>query len=349
MYENIIHLRPLDTAKANLVSLSGGRYVYNYKTMDSFFEGLSKLNFFDLAEIPWSKGYSRLVVDIDIEKHTTELEPLHSLKDIELVYTGYFNVLKKYIPIEKLDCFVLTKNPYIKDGQICKHGFHLHFIDVFLMIEDKVFIREEAQKNITFEIDAIESNPWLLYGSQKNRHSGKYEISGLFQNGKYSDCFQHRINKNINIIRWMSILPSAVSDKIEVFDIPKSRKVYNNTNCRSNIDITFDPDTEEQITSFLERKNLSENYSIKPDGRIARLSPCECLVNPSVEHDSDNSYWFRKNGNIYIGCYRKCKDQFGSQIVCISKCNQEKSTSSEDEEEKFIAIMNQKKSRRRKN
>ena len=321
LLDTLIKLSYKDTYPVNLVSLSGGKYGYHYSTLKCFFDVYKKAveedYLLDFAEIPLRKGYSRLVVDVDLEKESEVAINLHDTADVEKVYRAYVDVLTRYIPMSKCNAFLLEKQPYMKSENICKHGFHLHFINIFLTIEDKKFIREEAQKLTSFKLDAVDGNPWLLYSGSKNEKSGSYKITGVFEFAGFTQDYTRYIPTEVdNLYRWMSINPYVLEkfpeDDIFTLQI-KNRKVSTHKHAQKE---NFSLDYEDKLNNFLERKGLLESYSVRPDGRIVRLAPSECLVNPANTHDTDNAYFLQKNEELYVGCYRKCQIN-GTQLVPV--------------------------------
>ena len=185
-----------------------GKYQYNRQDLDNFWEIYE--NSFDenadlitgIAEKP--QHYLPVLVDVDLKMQDDD-------RDISFLYTKdhvlkviqvYHDVLRNIVQDctdDNLLCVFLKKDPYRinkEESSFIKHGFHLHFPNLFLHIkEQEVHLIPRVQDLVTsrkiFEdmgfincgnlIDKSYCKvPWLLYGSRKSEDSQPYILDKVF-------------------------------------------------------------------------------------------------------------------------------------------------------------------------
>lgn len=136
-----------------------------------------------LAEIPLFP--CPLVVDVDIKEKSDKLKNLYdenTILDVILSYTKVLDEqLESSLPIYKV--LLLEKSgPRFSETGVVKHGFHLHFTNVFLEKNDAKKIHSLAKKESEFGdlIDDVVGKPWLIYGSSKGPNEEPYMITKAF-------------------------------------------------------------------------------------------------------------------------------------------------------------------------
>lgn len=179
-----------------------GKWNLARDNIENFWNNYSKDvddHYFAVAECP--QKYSMLVSDIDYTcKYKTKMKHLYGDKDIFTVVRAYIESIGKNVALKSDKCFevvVLIKDPYIKvreDKRLrsaktktvkreeISHGFHLAFPNLFLDLNTRKKIREDAQQILVEScskvvLDNIDNKPWLLYGSCKSEKSGRYEAA----------------------------------------------------------------------------------------------------------------------------------------------------------------------------
>ena len=128
--------------------------------------------------------YSMFRSDVDKKEETESTTPyemynvfdaLNLIKDIQ----QYLKENIKGVRPHHLDCAFMTKPPYISEDGYNKHGFHLQFVNCFLSKEDNERITKYFHnKDENYDKCAYYA-PWLLYGSQKKRTTGRYKVNTI--------------------------------------------------------------------------------------------------------------------------------------------------------------------------
>ena len=121
--------------------------------------------------------YSMFCIDIDLSEIGETTRNLYDDTDIIHYITITNNTIRRLRPDihnRYLECIVLTKPPYIKNGKI-KHGIHIQYINLFIHKD----IRKMIQKTSNIG-DSIYNNNWLLYGSVKNEWAGTYKVYKIY-------------------------------------------------------------------------------------------------------------------------------------------------------------------------
>jgi P4 family phage/plasmid primase-like protien len=147
-----------------------------------------------------------IITDIDL-RNTGEVKSLYDTTDLECTVKFYFDAFDKYfqnLEPHMFSCVVLEKSPY-KDGDVVKHGFHLHFPYLCLRLDDHInhlFPELEQHINKHFRREVFDAGiiktPWLLYGSQKSNNKEPYMVTCIY-------------DKNMNIIT-----PEQAFEKFEI-------------------------------------------------------------------------------------------------------------------------------------
>lgn len=181
---------------------SGGRYSFGREGFEELLDLHSDLVMNDPAflsstlEMP--QHYSMLRVDMDYKVvGATAVKPLYKVFDAVNLIKKIQEYLKQNIDgvkPEHLRCAFLTKDPYIsKDGDL-RHGYHLQFIHCFLPKQANTRLAEHFH-SLDNNFDKIQNHPWLLYGSQKSKESGRYSVEQIvMEDGSCQDpeeYFQH--------------------------------------------------------------------------------------------------------------------------------------------------------------
>ena len=133
-----------------------------------------------------------IFTDIDIRSALDEYDTptsLYSEEDVKCVIRIYYNLFEKILPDLKPSeymCVVLEKSPYM-DGDIVKHGFHLHFPYICLTVnshKNHIMPVVEQKVNEYFRSDVFDSgilgSPWLLYGSKKGFNKEPYKVTTIY-------------------------------------------------------------------------------------------------------------------------------------------------------------------------
>lgn len=166
----------------------------SYETfMEEYCKQLNKNNMkLGIAEKP--ENYIPILVDIDLK--SDHKEQLYTEETVMCIINVYQNVLKEIIKTKNsinMYAVVLEKEGY-HSGNVYKNGFHLHFPHIFISKEDHInvllprvkhIIKEKnifKDKNVDEIIDdSYVKNPWLLYGSSKEK-SEAYKLTKIINN-----------------------------------------------------------------------------------------------------------------------------------------------------------------------
>jgi P4 family phage/plasmid primase-like protien len=195
-------------------------YHFNRTVMEDFFnmytEALknkdSELVEIGIAESHKCQNYIPILVDVDLkfkEEDANEIGEFigdfysdEQVKKIIKIYQSVILSIVDNLSGENLICVLLEKNPYkVVKGQtsIIKHGFHLHFPNLFMQKIDqrihliprvKEFVKNEGvfdeimSDSSTVIDDGYLNSPWLLYGSSKGEGYEPYLITKIFD----KDC-----------------------------------------------------------------------------------------------------------------------------------------------------------------
>lgn len=171
------------------------------RLMDWYSDNVENGVFMSLMEK--SQEYSQVRVDIDIKQEGTEPRKLYTDQHLATIIEAFQQILRRQVldcHEEDLTVFVLEKPPYIKeDGAktYIKNGFHLQFPRLFLSCREvyrniypkvgelldrtEVDFSDLVQTNPSELLDAHAGcfNHWLMYGSGKNRKTGRYMLSKI--------------------------------------------------------------------------------------------------------------------------------------------------------------------------
>ena len=235
-----------------------------------------------------------------------------------------------------LDCIVLTKLPYINDSNKVKHGFHLHFLNIFMTKDDRVRL-QKLVKEIIPECDVTAQNPWLMYGCCKNMKSGTYKLNRIITakdiltsemdiDNYLSSCklynSREMLIKYVEPIRWylprlLSTIGFKCEDKSNTLkDIVKVLKVEPKSSNDENLEDTYvDSDT---FTSIV-KDYVGDCFTFSPPSEegefvnLKRVKSGPCPVDSSFNHDKRPAYVIVNNGYVKIGC--------NCQVTCDGKLN----------------------------
>lgn len=326
-----------------------------------------------LAEKP--QNYSMLRADIDNKELTTSDTPytLYSAENCLDIIQKIQQYLKENIIDCKnkyLDCALLTKEPYISDtdkGRYNKHGYHLQFINCFLNKEDNSRLAEYFH-SIDKKYDKIYNHPWLLYGSQKTKTTGKYKVSTIikadgqhinpkeyFKTYKIYDYRERQI-KFTKPIDWyypriFSIIPynrlTTCEFKPIIDNFNKETKEVDFFRQRDNYEDVQQYDCEiiEIINNYIQ-KELNDALEIKEStdrgyklrNKPTRNSSFTCPIDPNETHSRLGAFININDGAIYFGCY-KCKDENNRCTKFIGRFRESKESKENNHDfEKIMAI-----------
>ena len=214
---------------------------------------------------------------------------LYDDNDIKQYITITNNTIRRLRPNinnKYLECIVLTKPPYIKNGKI-KHGIHIQYINLFIHKD----IRKLIQK-ISNIGDIIYNNNWLLYGSVKNEWTGTYKVYKIY--GRSPVEHDHTLNE------------------IPLLDFLDTYKIYDTNEVR------FKP-TVNQLSQILSiypfnRECLEGFVNITYDTPIFSLRPVEqpeqnevydivelrnICNNLRIEHSDNYKTWYIVGQSLY--------------------------------------------------
>lgn len=199
-----------------------------------------------LAEIPLFP--SPVLVDVDIKKKGDNVEKLYDEFVVEEIILSYTKILQ-----ENLVCapnefkIIFLSKPPRKVGDYIKHGFHLHFTNVFLQKDDLKRIYELAKQESEFGeyLDDVTTKPWLMYKASKSSNELFYEIEkgyivknddevievdykSFFYGEKFLDIVIDENNLQDFIVGLMSIRSCTDFLKNKVFELtPETFKILN--------------------------------------------------------------------------------------------------------------------------
>ncbi len=135
-------------------------------------------------------GACPIICDIDL-RSSGELKSLYEPEDLKAtikIYHNVFDTLFKNLEPHMYTCVAMEKSPY-QDGDRVKHGFHLQFPYLCLLVDDHInhlFPILEEKINKYFHADVFDAgiirSPWLLYGSQKAVNKEPYTVTQIYDN-----------------------------------------------------------------------------------------------------------------------------------------------------------------------
>ena len=123
-----------------------------------------------------SASTSMLRIDLDFKTKDGESVDLAGItKDCIDKVRNYLNKYMIKESFNNTDACVLTKPSYINpENGLRKHGIHIVYPNIFISKEHFKILEGEL-KPLIKGFDSISSNPWLIYGQQKNEYSGSYK------------------------------------------------------------------------------------------------------------------------------------------------------------------------------
>ena len=186
-----------------------GKLQFSRQTLEQFWTSYTNMIETDedpkvgVAEKP--QNFLPVLSDIDIKIKEDDLpedalstgslyNETHTSKVIEVYQSVLKNIVDNCTP-EMLMCVLLEKEPYFISGY-CKHGFHLHFPNLFLSrgdLESHLIprVRDQIRESEVFADLGIEDsgktvdeacvkNAWLLYGSRKSEELQPYKVTKIY-------------------------------------------------------------------------------------------------------------------------------------------------------------------------
>lgn len=281
------------------------------------FEELGDKFYSGLAEKP--KDYLPVLVDVDIridydpDIHGDEddLKHFYNEKHIQKLVALYQDILKHilddYVPSD-LCCFVLEKKrPYLSTTVI-KNGLHLHFPYIFMSSADQEIVliprikKRLEDDNIFADIGVKHSgdlidrssakNPWLIYGSRKDKNLEAYKISKIYNSsGKLISLEEslknfHLYDSNdeeINLEgKYEYYLPRILSTN------PYNRKVFQ---CRNDIENVI----KKMYAKAEDSKFVEENLNTTQRIEIAK----ELMPMIKLDRCEDYHQWLEMGWVLY--------------------------------------------------
>jgi P4 family phage/plasmid primase-like protien len=189
-----------------------GKFQFNRQTLEEFWEAYCNFISTDpdpiigIAEKP--QQYLPVIVDIDLKVRDEEQEigeSLYTNEQLETVVQIYQSTLRQIVDNctdDDLICAVLEKKMYQQnknDNVYFKHGFHLHFPNIFLnkvdqeiqliprvqqALKDLKLFSELGYEDSGAVVDKVCCKvPWLLYSSRKTEESQPYKLTRIYNSG----------------------------------------------------------------------------------------------------------------------------------------------------------------------
>lgn len=211
-----------------------GKYVISSHILSDFWNAYNstiETNTKQLGITEKSTTYIPILVDVDLKKKDgddCEFEYCYTKEIVEQLISIYQSILRDIVDNctdTQLMCVFLSKKPYrIRTNGVSyiKHGFHLHFPNLFIRkIDQEVHLIPRVKKTILdlnlfgemgFEnteesIDRIVDkasckNPWLMYGSKKDVDMDSYVVDTIYTSDgaqiSIQEAFQHYVIYDVN-------------------------------------------------------------------------------------------------------------------------------------------------------
>ncbi len=306
---------------------------------------------FGIAEKP--QAYLPVLVDVDIRRKMDDDEDtpisIYTKEHVKKLIEVYQNVLKQILEEhtdEELVCVFLSKKPYLtrmKDGIYTKHGFHLHFPNIFLgRVDHEVHliprIKDQVAKNKIFaDVGFVDSAslidtsyckvPWLLYGGSKAENKDSYLVDTVYDHNirdiSLEDAFEKykcydkdeseivikgSVKKNLprilSVILYGRDTKQLKSGLPAPMDINRRIKPKRTREERQDLDFHNNIEMVKRLTSMLSRKRAEDRNEWIRVGWV--------LYNIGNGCDDARDIW--------IDFSRKCDDKF-EESECIPLCN----------------------------
>lgn len=173
-----------------------GTYYLSATLKDNFYEDYSKciIRGEELFLAEKMGATCPIIGDVDLQCAFDEkalnndgiLNSLYTGEQVIQLISHFQQVLKqklKSVQNNHLTCFLLEKDPRV-EGQVVKHGIHLHFPFLFTSVEDfkKVIFEELKNGNcdLASKLDCVAGKCWLMYGSVKKTGQYPYFLTKIF-------------------------------------------------------------------------------------------------------------------------------------------------------------------------
>jgi hypothetical protein len=242
--------------------------------------------------------YSMYCIDIDLSETPLSevgehIRNLYDDTDIIHYITITNNTIRRLKPDinnKYLECIVLTKPPYIKNGKI-KHGIHIQYINLFIHKD----IRKLIQKTSNIG-DSIYNNNWLLYGSVKNEWTGTYKVYKIYD---------HTLNE-IPLLDFLDTYKiydtNEVRFKPTFNQLSQVLSIYPfNRECLEgfvNITITNPPTIWDDTLIYNDRERVEQVYNeVNFIYDIVELT--KICNNLSIEHSDNYKTWYIVGQSIF--------------------------------------------------
>ena len=209
--ENYVNGNACPHTHVSLISPKG-KFLFNRENLEVFWsqycDALVSPHPVTLGIAEKTQHYMPVIVDVDIKVLMTDenryiigargkhIYSEEQLEDTVSVYQGVLRKIVKGCNDMHLTCVILEKTPYRTDKaakSYIKNGFHLHFPYLFLnkydqethlitrvkeMLKDLEVFKSIGYENSGDVIDsAIDTVPWLLYGSSKAADMEAYKVT----------------------------------------------------------------------------------------------------------------------------------------------------------------------------
>ena len=194
----------------------GGVYKIPLDSLDQFYTDYQACiaSGIKLGVLERPKDEGPMLVDVDISLVSSKIISLYTRDDVLRYVECFQNILRDYTKSKTVDCFVLEKTAYMKNGR-CKNGFHLHFPYVWMTRDQRKLITKVGRTTLdpdTIDDSAVKNN-WFLYGSRKTAGQGAYKVSYVVNSRGETSALSM---KKEDLIRTLSIRnnPTGVTTTI---------------------------------------------------------------------------------------------------------------------------------------
>ncbi len=389
LYRKLLKDCETHTEHSDYVSIVDKRkYCMNRKTQEQFFHLQGEMVMMkdkdkflsSVCERMRLGGYTMLRADVD-NKERVESDKIKPHKMFELSYVNNLikdiqEYLQKHLNNlhntsnnnnhnNPLHCVLLTKDPYIskeKDGKYYnKHGFHLQFVNCFLLKEDLKRIAEHFHEKDKSYDKCVYYGSWLLYGSKKKEVSGTYLADTVFlENGRTETPSKYF--KTYPIYDYVKQDPIQYDRPIEYY-YPRIFSIHSgNRNSQHILKPEMNESTKRHHQLDYSARQVNSEHYEKYGGEIAEIvetflkddmNDClairaetesgfqlkfqkeyVCPVDTSYTHRSRGAYMSIFNGAVYFGCYRKeCLTSGGKRMVLVKRFAEVEEKKTDDKSE----------------
>lgn len=302
----------------------------NFRTFFTEYDVLRKTTDICVLERQDCKGYSHLVVDVDIEYKCKEY--LFPDDVIETLLKRFNKILFNLINVDEISAVILTKRPYYKSNELWKHGLHIQYPELYMNKDRRKYVLSLFKEKCKYVDTMSASSPWLLFGSKKQKGTGTYIIKDVLISKRSTINEQPLKHEhvltylsrifNTNVNDWMLpyylqlnmsfilyFMSGEKNDRVYEFPLPSNavKSYYHSKLNEYEYDDNVFIDT---CKKWLEENKYDDVYEIGDITNdflnINRVRKGECIF--GEEHDRLGLYAFIKGEVIIIKCRsEKCK------------------------------------------